>query len=449
MKRRTIYRVLIVVVIILIAGGIYVYDMFQAMGLQPVYVDETTAAVAPEAATSLHAVADGTSDWLNWRGPEFSGKSIMTGIKTDWTNGLTKLWEVDYLCGGRESMTWAAPVIKGNHLVIPGRSDTHDQLFCMDATSGELFWKAEIACEPGDSWGTGARATPIIEDSLVYSFGRSGILACWMLEDGNLVWKKDVMDEGGITPEWGHTSPPLVLDNKVIVQGGGEARLIAYERFTGDVIWKTSGGEAGYAATIPIELDGEMILLNFHGTGLAAVRYDDGTELWSAPWETSYYVNCNTPIVRHDTVFITSGYGQGGQLMKISLSGYEVIWKNTLISSHLSDQILLGDYLYGYTKNAGNRGPFACVDFASGEEIWSTREVGGGSIVWVDDHFIALGVNGDLYLIKPDEKELVLKGKLEDAIPGASKSVWTPPVVSNGKLYLRYLHKLVCYDISG
>ncbi len=449
MKKKTIYRILIVIVIVLIAGGVYVYDTFQAMGLQAVYVDETNTAVVPEVGTGLHALKHGVSDWLNWRGPEFSGKSSMTGLKTDWSNGLTKLWEVDYLCSGKESLTWAAPVIKGNHLLIPGRTPSHDQLFCLDAASGELFWKTEIACEPGDSWGTGARATPTIVDSLVYSFGRSGILACWMLEDGKLVWKKDVMEDGGKTPEWGHTSPPLILGNKVIVQGGGEARLIAYDRFTGDVIWKTPGLEAGYAATIPTELDGEVILLNFHGTGLAAVRYDDGKQLWSAPWETSYFVNCNTPIVRNDSVFITSGYNMGGELLKISLSGYQVIWENKVIASHLSDQILLGDYLYGYTKNAGNRGPFACVDFASGEEIWSTKDIGGGSIVWVDDHLIALGVKGDLYLIKPNEKEFILQGTLEDAIPEVSKSAWTPPVVSNGRLYLRYLHKLVCYDISG
>ncbi|PLX15013.1 MAG: hypothetical protein C0598_00015, partial [Marinilabiliales bacterium] len=195
MKKKTIYIILIILVVV-VAGGIYVYDTFQAMGLQAVYVDETTAA-APEEATNLPAVENGVSDWLNWRGPDFSGKSSMTGLKTDWSDGLKKLWEVDYLCSGKESLTWAAPVIKGNHLIIPGRSASHDQLFCLDASSGELYWKTEIASEPGDAWGTGARATPTIVDSLVYSFGRSGILACWMLEDGKMVWKKDVMAEGG------------------------------------------------------------------------------------------------------------------------------------------------------------------------------------------------------------------------------------------------------------
>lgn len=139
MKRKTIYRILIVLVIILVAGGIYVYDTFQAMGLQPVYVDETKATAAPEAGTGLHAVVPGASDWLNWRGPDFSGKSSMKGLKTDWSNGLTKLWEVDYLCSGKESMTWAAPVVKGNHLVIPGRNVSQTSCFAWMLSQGSYF----------------------------------------------------------------------------------------------------------------------------------------------------------------------------------------------------------------------------------------------------------------------------------------------------------------------
>lgn len=446
MKKKIIYTIVIVFAVLLIVGGIYIYDVFKAMGLQPVYVAEQVI-TAPESISELPPLTYGNSDWLNWRGPELQGKSSMTGLKTDWTLGLDKLWQVEYLCQGKESNSWSAPVVKGNRVVVPGRSETHDLLFCLDASSGALIWKSEVECSPGDSWGTGPRATAAISDSLVYSFGRSGILACWQLYDGELIWKKDVMDEGGITPEWGHTSSPLVYQNMVIVSGGGDARLIAFHKINGNVIWKTPGGEAGYSAVVTATLSSGVILLQFHGTGLAAVDPANGNELWSAPWETDYYVNCNTPIVRNDTVFITSGYTTGSELLKISNSGYEVIWTSKVIASHLSDQILLGDCLYGYTQNAGNRGPFACVRLTTGEEVWSTKEIGGGSVTWVDGHLIALGVNGDLYLVKPDPDKFILEGKIIDAIPDVPKSAWTPPVVANGRLYLRYLHKMVCYDI--
>lgn len=446
MKKKIIITTLIVVVVGLIVGGYYVYQMYQAMGLQPVYVEEESENV-PDMGSELPPITVGGSDWLNWRGPNYSGKSTFTGIRSNWDNGLQKLWEVGFLCQGKESLTWSQPVIQGNRLVIPGRSETHDLLFCLDAADGGLIWKSEIECLPGESWGTGSRATPAIRDSLVYSFGSSGILACWSLYDGELMWKKDVMDEGGLTPEWGHSSSPLIYENMVIVQGGGDARLIAFDKRDGKVLWKTPGGEAGYSAVVMAPLNTGTVLLQFHGTGLAAVDPSTGKELWSAPWETNYYVNCNTPIVRNDTVFITSGYNTGSQLLKISKTGYNIIWESDVIASHLSDQILLGNYLYGYTKNAGNRGPFACVMFKTGEEVWSTKEIGGGSIAWVDDHFVALGVKGDLFLVKPNPEQFTLVGKMENAIPEVPKSSWTPPVVANGKLYLRYMQKMVCYDL--
>ena len=37
----------------------------------------------------------------------------LRGIITDWSEGLKKLWEVNYLCQGNSSATWSAPVIKG------------------------------------------------------------------------------------------------------------------------------------------------------------------------------------------------------------------------------------------------------------------------------------------------------------------------------------------------
>ena len=113
MKRKTIYKILIALVIVIIAGGIYVYDTYQAMGLQAVYVDETATVAAPEAGTGLHAVAQGTSDWLNWRGPDFHGKSSMTGLKTDWSTGLTKLWSL-YADGNQ--LASIAPVAKLSNL---------------------------------------------------------------------------------------------------------------------------------------------------------------------------------------------------------------------------------------------------------------------------------------------------------------------------------------------
>lgn len=134
--------------------------------------------------------------------------------------------------------------------------------------------------------GPGARATPYIDDDHVYTFGRSGDLACWSLDDGEILWKRNVGEIGGKTPTWGHSSSPLVYDDKVFVQGGGNALVVAYHKITGDLAWKAMEGTAGYAASMLINIGDKIGLLIFHGTGLACLNSNDGKVFWSIPWET-------------------------------------------------------------------------------------------------------------------------------------------------------------------
>ncbi len=146
----------------------------------------------PSVLGDTSSVLTGPADWPNWRGEKFDGKSSFTGIKTDWSDGLKKLWQVDYLCQGSSSATWSSPVVKGNRLIVMGRDEVNDVVFCLNAETSELIWKGSYAAEAVSSHGEGPRATPCIDSGFVYTFGRSGDLACWDLQDGTLIWKKNV-----------------------------------------------------------------------------------------------------------------------------------------------------------------------------------------------------------------------------------------------------------------
>lgn len=440
-------RILILLVAVaLIIGGPMAYRMYKKYGLGEVPLDGNQETV-PEALVNPPALNYGTTDWTCWRGPSLDGKSVVKSLKKDWSAGLQKLWEVGYLCQGEESVAWSGPVIQGNRLVVTGRAGTLDQVFCIHAETGELIWNTEYEAPTDGKFGTGPRATPFIDNDRVYTYGRAGDLACWKLLDGALLWKKNVMDEGGKLPEWGFASSPLVLDKKVFVQGGGDARLIAFDKLTGEVIWKSPGGESGYATAMPIKMGEKTHLLHFHGTGLALVDTLGGAVLWDIPWETEYAVNAATPIVKGDTVFITSGYGMGSQCLRVSESGVEVIWQSKVIASQLADLVLLEGYLYGYTANANNSGPFKCVKFNTGEEIWSTKKIGGGSLIFADGHLVCFDVKGGLHLLKANPEEFEKTGEMNKAIEGVRQESWTPPALANGRLYLRYMQKLVCYDL--
>jgi len=394
------------------------------------------------------ALQKGPADWPCWRGPGGDGRSAVTGIRTDWTGGLKKLWEVSYLCQGERTATWSAPVVQGNRLVVPGRDARDDLLFCLAPETGELVWSKSYRARTGSSHGPGSRATPFIDHDRVYTFGRGGDLVCWRLLDGELLWRQNVEDAGGKSPTWGHSSSPVVHDNKVFVQGGGRALAVAYDKMTGRLLWKSMEGKAGYTALALLKKVETVGLLVFHGTGLACLDTADGRVLWETPWETSYGVNATTPAIADATIFITSGYGTGCEALRVEDGQVNVLWRNKAIASHHSDPILIDGFIYGYSgQSSQNAGYFKCVDLRSGREKWSTRELGWGTTTWVDGRLLCMDIRGNLYLVEPHPDAFRLIAQFRDALDEVTHPAWTTPVVANGRVYLRYMQRLVCYDL--
>jgi len=441
---KIILVIIAIVFVILFYFGYQIYKMI--MGSEPLSGKQENI---PSQMATIPPITKGTADWPNWRGMNFEGKSISKGIKTDWTKGLVKLWSVNYLCQDKSTASWSTPVVQGNRLIVPGRDKKHDLLFCINSDSGELIWTGSYEAEAETSHGPGSRATPFINEDRVYTFGRSGDLVCWQLEDGKLLWRKNVKDVGGAEPTWGFSTTPLVIDDKVIVQGGGKALIIAYDKLTGDVRWKSMEGDAGYAAAITMNIENENKLLIYQGKGLSCVNPSDGKTLWTAPWPTEYGVNATTPIVSNDIIFHTSGYKMGCEAIKVTKSGYTVLWKNNNMEAQHSDPILIDGYIYGYSgESTRNVGQFKCLELSTGKEIWSTNAIGQGTTTFVDGYLICQDLKGNLYLVKPDPAGFKKVGEIISALPDVKNPAWTVPVVANSKLYLRYMQQLVCFKMD-
>lgn len=446
--KKSLKILLFVVGLVLIAGAYFGYMIYQiSMKSEPISGKQDTV---PEAVGNTPPVTTGEADWTNWRGVNFEGKSATTGIQTDWSKGLPKVWHVNYLCQDKGTAAWSAPVVQGNRLIVPGRDEKNDLIFCINTDTGELIWKGSYAAEASTSHGPGSRATPFISDGKVYTFGRSGDLVCWQLDDGKMFWHKNVKDAGGVEPQWGYSTTPLIQDSMVIVQGGGTALVIAYNKNTGEMLWKSMEGDAGYAAAIPMIVENEVQLLIYQATGLSCINADNGQHLWTAPWPTDYGVNATTPVINKDIVFHTSGYKMGCEALKVTKNGYEVLWKNNLMEAQHSDPVLIDGYLYGYSgESSRNDGLFKCIELATGKQMWSTDQIGQGTTTFVDGHLVCLDIKGNIFLVKPNPSSFVKVGEIKSAIEDVKNPAWTVPVVANGKLYLRYLQQLVCYQLKG
>jgi hypothetical protein len=107
-KRKRLYWFLILVLVLAITGflvGRVVW--FAIQGDERLHGPQETI---PQEAKVIAPLEKGKSDWPCWRGPNRDGKSPVIGIKKDWSDGLTKLWEVNFLCQGDRNVTWSAPV---------------------------------------------------------------------------------------------------------------------------------------------------------------------------------------------------------------------------------------------------------------------------------------------------------------------------------------------------
>lgn len=450
-KMRKFFKWLAVVLgVLLVVFFIYTWWNWESisifMGTEA--VAGKTQAIPAARAQSLPPVEKAAADWPTWLGASGDSRSEVREIKTDWVNGLEKLWEIDYLCQGSAAASWAAPVVQGNRLVVTGRNADADLVFCLNAMDGSLLWQQSYPADAGASHGAGPRATPAIDGEKVYTFGRNGDLKCWRLFDGAEIWSVNVNDLGGAVPRWGHSSSPLIYGDLVIVQGGGAARTIAFDKNNGSVVWKSGHGIAGYAALQIANLENAAAILAFHGKGLAALDAESGAELWNFDWQTPYDVNATTPIVEGNRIFITSGYKTGGVLLEASRSGVKKLWQNTAISAQHSDPFIIGGDLYGYSGDSSqNRGDFVCVDLATGVEKWRTDAIGWGTCILAAGKLVCQDIRGNLYLVQPNPERFDKIGEFPRALGKVRGPVWTRPVIANGRIYLRFKQKLVCYDL--
>jgi outer membrane protein assembly factor BamB len=445
MKKKTV-RILIAIAglaVLCVAGfGYYIWNFTQKSEKLPGNRGEI-----PQKTLSLDTLTKGNSDWNSWQGMNFDRKSSFTGIRKDWSNGLIKKWEVNYICQDDQTATWSAAVVQGNVLIVPGRDEKNDLVFCLNSETGGLIWKGSYEVKTNTNHGPGARATPFIDNDKVYTYGRSGDLVCWNLSDGKILWHKKVGDSGGVEPDWGYSSSPLVFGNMVIVQAGGKALAIAYNKLTGEVLWTSGAGFGRYAPLNVLKADSSLLL--FSGEALSGINRVTGTINWTVSWIVDYKVNATMPVSEGNIVFVTSGYSKGCMAVKVENGKANVIWESKAIEGQQADPVILNGYVYGYSGNTSvNKGNLVCLRLSDGREMWKSTEAGSGTLAFADGYLVCLDIKGNLYLVEANPEKFILSAVMKNAIPNVKHPAWTAPVIANGKLYLRYLQNLICYDIS-
>ncbi len=113
----------------------------------------------------------------------------------------------------------------------------------------------------------------------------------------------------------------------------------------------------------------------------------------------------------------------------------------------LGGQVLVDGFLYG-TNQEG----LVAAEFMTGK-VGRQSEGGPGSVLYADGRIYVHWEGGDVSLVEAMPAEFRERGRFTPPDPpehrlGPREMSWSYPVVANGRLYIRDLGTLWCYDVS-
>ncbi len=399
----------------------------------------------------LNLVAVGTqADWPQWRGPDRTDVSRETGLRKSWPKaGPNLAWL--YKDAG---LGYSGPAIVAGKLFTMGLRQGAEFLLALDARQGAELWSAKIGGALKNNWGDGPRGTPTVDADRVYALGGQGSLICARLADGKILWEHSMKEFGGRTPGWGYTESVLVDSNKVVcTPGGAKGTIVALDKMTGQLVWQSKDLTDGaqYASLIPANDHGTRQYIQLTMEHVAGVSAADGKLLWTSDWPGRTAV-IPTPIFHEGQVYVTAGYGVGSKLVKLGPNDQvSEVYFNKVMKNHHGGVILVDGYVYGHSDGVG----WVCQNFQTGEEVWAERSaLGKGAIAYADGMLYCLAEsNGTVALIEASPKGWMEHGRFkldpQSSLRSPQGRIWTHPVITGGRLYLRDQELLFCYDVKA
>jgi outer membrane protein assembly factor BamB len=344
--------------------------------------------------------------------------------------------------------SYSGPIVSGDNIFV---TETKDKKFevvrCLKRETGEQVWEAQwegaisvpfFAKANGD-W---IRATPIVDQGLVYVAGIRDVLVCLRASSGEIVWQLDFVKQFQTpVPDFGFVSSPLIQGDHLYVQAG--SAVYKLNKSTGAIVWKAfenqGGMMSGGAFSSPVvgKLCGQEQLVVQSREELAGIDLETGNVLWKQPVPHFRGMNILTPSIIGDRIF-TSSYQNGSYLYEITKSGdsYQVkeLWKGPS-NGYMSSPIIHNGHAYLHLQNQR----FTCLDLATGKETWRTKAYGKyWSMIAAGDKILALDERGELFLIKanPEKFELLGQKKVSE------ESAWAHLGIQGQELYVRELNAL-------
>lgn len=397
-------------------------------------------------------------DWAFYHGPTTDGAIPLKmgawpaeGLKPVWKTKVSEGFSSITVKGSRaftlELRTWDGALL--------------ETLLALDSNTGKELWAkplGSIKINDGGQSGTadngggdGPRSTPTVDGEFVYTCSAKLVVSCFKVADGAPVWSKDLAkDFGGHNIGWQSAQSPLVEGELVLVAGGGDGQaLIAFNKATGEVVWKAENDLMTHSTPVVASIHGVRQAIFFTQKGLVSVAPATGKVLWryGFPYSTS---TAMTPSVLGDIVYCSAGYHNTAGAARIDFKDGQFtsteLWRlrGPEKINHWSSPVEKDGYVYGvFGFKSYGKAPVKCVEAATGKEMWAKDGFGPGNLILVGDKLVVLSDKGEVVLVQADPKQYTELSRFQ----AVSGKCWGTPSVANGKLYVRSAKEAACFTL--
>lgn len=418
---------------------------------------------------SLHnpwALAD---EWPQWRGPGRDGVWREDGVFERFPTARIKLrWRAEISSG------YSGPTVADGRVYVTDRvvePQPLERVHCFDTKTGKNLWTHTYDCVySGVGYEAGPRAAVSLDEGRAFSLGSMGHLFCLDAAQGTVVWQKDLNKLYRIRmPIWGIAASPLVYEDLLIVQAGGDdgACLVAFDKRSGDERWRALDDDASYAAPIVIEQAGRRVLVCWTGERVVGLDPLSGELHWEHPFQpTRMVISIATPVVHENRLFVSSFY-DGSLMLRLNPDRLEVspVWRRLgpdeqqtdSLHSIISTPLLETGHVYG----VDSYGELRCLNGDTGDRIWedltavprqrwgTIHMVKNGDRVWMFNE------RGELIIsrLSPSGFEEISRASLidptTDQLPRRDGVCWAHPAYAYRHVFARNDKELVSADLSA
>lgn len=349
-------------------------------------------------------------------------------------------------------------VIEGDHAIIMEQRGDEEVIVSYDRTTGHPRWfHREKARHESVLGGVGPRSTASISEGYVYLIGGTGLLSCLNLNDGKLIWQINLVKEIGSDLDsesknipWGRSGSPLIINDLVIVPGGGVngeyKSLLAFHKKDGALVWAKGDSQISYSSPQKLTLLGVDQIVIVNEASVTSHEIETGNILWETALYGKTSSNANSSQVckvSERELILSKAYNTGARLISLSKNDskwqVEVTWKNRRsLRTKFSSSINIG----GFKVVGLNERDLQAIDAKTGKEVWEGKRYGYGQILKYNDKLFVLSETGELALVDLNQGEELAIMKVLDG------KTWCSIALAGNYLFVRNNTEAVCYELK-